>query len=642
MTTQEPIRGTLVIYNPYTTHLLYLKAHYVGALLEKYYYARRDELGVDAYYRMMRCAILERHHVKWVTRETYAMQRRVEKEHFGIDLVYCNIEYFLHRFTQVYRIADESIDYGFVGKPYKCETAMSRLFLDNEACEALRRSLYAYLEYYYLTPDVAKVETRVDLFFLLKKTLETDVDEELSPSNEEDNRRSKRIYMLRYSKEMIAILVQLYLVNEFIALYTLKKNEIHHKTAVAHFVYQPDETSVPVLKTVTTDMDSPEMVLFVKMRFELQRIYRQEALLNTRYPAAKETLVRQEATLTMAISDILFNTGVESVTPSKEEDEGDEYVIFKRANESINMCMAYNEPPAALVSIGESSEEILAPCLYIEYDKTTLRPRVINHYAYLRYDEQSFDHYANIVFRLLLEGQLYEAHRGCSKARTTTTTTKRVATSVCLLCDYFKLVDKKIREMYRAIHYYTVNHCSAEEYNDRVKLDETLANHYIQPTRGLVSRVHRILYSMTFLYARLAILPLAEAKPLRERRLLTMLDPVKLFALLSRSLTIDELENDMMRLLSQCGLSDDDDGEDPSDEALDMALELEYVKQIINAINAQQTEIEKYERSLTIEVSLNSSLLHSQVIHNLKLIYAAYLQILCNIVRCDKSKLTLL
>ena len=170
MTTQEPIRYTLIIYNPYTTHLLYLKAHYVGALLEKYYYARRDELGVDAYYRMMRCAILERHHVKWVTRETYAMQRRVEKEHFGIDLVYCNIEYFLHRFTQVYRIADESIDYGFVGKPYKCETAMSRLFLDNAACEALRRSLYAYLEYYYLTPDVAKVETRVDLFFLLKDT----------------------------------------------------------------------------------------------------------------------------------------------------------------------------------------------------------------------------------------------------------------------------------------------------------------------------------------------------------------------------------------------------------------------------------------------------------------------------------------
>jgi hypothetical protein len=640
MTTEEPIRGTLVIHNPYTVHLLYLKAHYVGVLLEKYY-ARRIEMGVDAYYRMMRCAILERHHVKWITQETHAMQRRAAKEHFGIDLVYCNIEYFLHRFTQVYRIVDESIDYGFVGKPYKCETAMSRLFLDNAAGETLRRSLYAYLEYYYLAPDEAKVESRVDLFFLLKKTLETDVDEELSPSYEEDNRHSKkRIYILRYSKEMIAILVQLYLVNEFIALYTLKKNEIHHDTAVAHFVYQPDETSIPVLTTTTTsDMDSPEMVLFVKMRFELQRIYRQEALLNTRYPAAKEMPIQQEATLSMAISDILFNTGIESVTPSKEEDEDDEYVIFKRANESLNMCMAYNEPPAALVSLGESSSSILAPRLYIEYDETTLRPRVINHYAYLRYDEQSFDHYANIVFRLLLEGQLYEAHRGCSKARSTT---KRATTTICLLCDYFKLVDKKIREMYRAIHYYTVNHCYAEEYNDRVKLDDSLANHYIQPTRGLVSRTHRILYSMTFLYARLAILPLAEAKPLRERRLLTMLDPVKLFALLSRSLSTDDLENDMMRLLSQCGLSTDGDDGDPSDEALNMALELEYVKQIINAINAQQTEIEKYERSLTIEVSLNSSLLHSQVIHNLKLIYAAYLQILCHIIRRDKSKLTLM
>lgn len=639
---QEPIRGTLVVCNPYTLHLLYLKSHYVGALLEKYYQARRrNELGVDAYYRMMRSVILEQHHVKWATKETCAMQRRVEKEQFGIDLVYCNVEYFLHRFTQVYRLDDESIDHGFVGKPYKCETAMNRLFLDASACETLRRSLYAYLEYYYLAASESKIETRVDLLFLLKKTLELDVDEELSPSGSDEKHKKKKIYVLRYSKEMIAILVQLYLVNEFIALYTLKKNEIHHDAALTGFVYQPDETSVPVITTTTTttsDSDSPEMVLFVKMRFELQRIYRQEALLNTRYPATKETLPPVEVSLSAAFKDLIFSTGIENVEPVKEEDDQeDEYVIFKRVNEALNGCMAYFEPPMAIVPLGETSQEILAPRLHIEYDEATLRPRVINRYVYLRFDEQSFDHYANVVFRLLLEGQLYEAHRGCSRARST----KTRSTTVCLMCDYFKLAtDKNVREMYRAFHYYTVNHCYAEEYNDRVKLDTSLADHYIQPTHSLVARTHRILFSMSLLYARLAILPLVEAKPLRERRLLTMLDPVKLFRTLSHSLSLtEELENDMMRLLSKCGLPD---GDEPSDDALDMALELEYVRQIINAINAQQTEIEKYERSLTIEVSLNSSLLHSQVIHNLKLIYAAYLQILCHIVRRDKSKLTLL
>lgn len=646
----EPIRGVLTIYNPYVVHLLYLKTHYLTQLLEKYYQSKR-ELDTDAYYRMMRSVILERHHVPWIVRETAALHRRVEKERFPLDLVYCNIEYFLHRFTQLFRTRDESLDLGFIGKHYKCEVAMSRLFLDETTCETLRRSIYAYLEYYYLAPSEAKVTTRVDLLFLLKKTLEEDVED-----GGDTNRR-----VLRYTKEMTAILAQLYLVNEFLALVTLKTREIRHDDVIPRFVYQRDELIPPLLCDEPPDNTySPEINLLIKMRFELHRLYRQEATINTRYPTVSSSSQQQqhqpEPTLGAAIKDLLFNTGVESGTTTTvdEKDENAEYEAFKHANQNLNAFMVYETPPAVLVPIttGATPQEskLLASRRYIEYDEKTLRARVIKEYAYLRFESSTFVHYEDVVIRLLLEGLFHQAHRGCRKARSPTsnvivTTSSKKAAQVCLLCDYFKVGDKKMRDLYREIHYYTVNHCYAEEQRDREKLDETLAEHCLTIMAPLVARAYHSLYSVALLYARLALYPMDDAMPLNERRLLTLLDPIKLLDSLAQPLIMDELEEAIARLLTLCqqrlGI-EETEATTWSAKTLDLALEVELVKIVINAINAQQTEIEKYERSLTTEVSLNSSALHGQVIHHLKRLYAAYLQCLCHAIRRENEKVTLL
>lgn len=621
---QEPVRGTLVIYNPYVLQILYLKAYYLDALLDKYYHSRQT-FSTDAYYRMMRSMIPESP-VSWITRESLAMQQRVEKERFGFDLVYCNIEYFLYRFTQIYRLREESLDHGFINKPYKCEVLLSRLFVNGDE-ETLRHSLYTYLEYYYLSPSQDKMTTRIDLFFLLKKTLEADSGE-------------KKSYVLRYTKEMIAILVQLYLVNEFIGLCGQESNEIQHATLVPLFEYQKEETTVPVL--TTDDSSSTIPPLLVKMQATLKKAFIQECILNTRYPAATETkTVPQQPTFGEALKDIFFNTGV-VLEKQEEEEEEDDYKKFTLANDALNAPMRiYEEPPPALVSIATTEDKansIYAPRLHIEYDEKTLRARVIKQYAYLRFETKSLIEYNDMVFRLLLEAHLHEAHRHCRHART-----KKTTTSACTMCDYFTLVDKKVREFYRLMHHYTVNHCYAEEYKDREKLDASLPDQYLCPMSSpLVARVYKVLYTIAHLYARLAFIPLPQTKPVRERCLMTMIDPVKLFEALARPLVTEDLEQEMTRLIVLCNERVGcPPKEEPCQQTLDLALEVEFVKLIINAINAQQTEIEKYERSLTIDINLNSSSLHTHVIHNLKLIYAAYLHLLCQSIRREYEKVSL-
>lgn len=604
-----------LVYNPHVLHLLYTKLRYLTRVVGRNYQRYAD--SGDTTQNLMDCVILNNLYAEVLTRDLEEMLTTMQKERFPINLTHCHYEFYLFRFTQVFRLPMEPLTELFGSRHYKCESQLLKVVGESELFKAnVQIVLREYMEnFYFQVASAEKTQRRVQLFFHVKHTMENEVDGEVL------DKETTRV-LIRYDDELVASLFYIHIIGELLCLHESKARQIHHQHSISDafkFVERNLYKQVATAKTPNDGNDdghSKTLLLLQKLMHSVCTTYREHIISCVKYH--QKDVVTQDVQTASWFPG--FNTTTTTTTTKKHDDHREvnyEYVLERPLSGAVTVALSTASMTTIKKVVGQS-----------EFFGNTGGKRryqcpITVPIEYLTFTENRL-HYELFLYRLAFELRLRKDHRCVGNGPTNT----------CYLCVYFKRSDINTR-LHKFLHICD-EPVESPEYSDRLTfLNEELCNVVIDLSQPMVLYGYKVLVNVYCLFDYLPLGGATTTSPLTE-----LIDPCKLVDDLSNTVKLTRLERKMAEVISLCrkkvGVKEDDDEcGDATGMAREhgLAMDVELVRLIAAAINNQKTEILRYERA-TISMLLNpgSATMTTHVAHLLNRIYVAHVDVLCQVI----------
>lgn len=611
---QQPPQLSRLVYNPYVLHLLHTKMRYLLRLVTRHYKrCTENELTMSS---LMDYVVLNNLYAEVLTRDLDEMLGAMRAQRFPVDLAHCHYEFYLFRFSQVFRLPMEPLTELFGSRYYKCESKLLRVVGEQELCRAsLQIALRGYMESFYLhVASAEKAQRRVQLFFHVKETMEAEVIDEVL------DKESTRV-LIRYDDELVATLFYIHLLEELLCLHENEANQIHHHQSISGaFKFVERNLYKPILTPIVIDASNDDshlvtLVLLQKLMHTMCTTYREQVVSCVRYTsvggggdgdAESSWFSGFTSSLTKKISS--------SEDRRHNLQLNNEYILERPLNEAVTVAISTASMTTIKSVVGKSEF----------YGGGGVTPKKKYQYPvtlpieYLTFTENR-RHYELFLYRLVFELRLREGHR-CG------TTTK-----ACYLCTYFKRNDVNTR-ISRFLQI-CAEPVESPECSARLSaMKDDLSSMVLDLTQPILLYGYKVLANVITL---LDHLPLGNGAtfPLTE-----FLNPCKLVDDLSESVKLPRLEAKMTEVTELCtqkaGFPKGKEREAVVvAREQDLAMDIELVRLISVAINSQETDIVRYERSTTpLLLSLESTTMAIHVAKLLRRIYVAHVDVLCQLI----------
>jgi len=618
---QQPQLSRLV-YNPYVLHLLHTKMRYLLRLVARHYkrYAENDSSSTVA--SLMDYVVLNNLYVEVLTRDLEEMLPAMRAQRFPIELAHCHYEFYLFRFSQVFRLPMEPLIELFGTRYYKCESKLLRVVAENEMSKAsVQIGLRSYMEsFYFQVASAEKVQRRVQLFFHVKETMESEVDGEVL------DKEGTRVF-IRYDDELVATLFYIHLIEELLCLHESEANQIHHEHAIndgfkfiERNLYKPILTPITIIDSSNDDSRLVTLVLLQKLMHTMCTTYREQVVSCVKYSSVDGGGGNGDT------SSSWFSGFTGSVTKKSDhahhQQLNSEYMLQRPLNGAVTVTISTASMTTIKNVVGQS-----------EFyggggggGKKKYQYPVTLPIEYLSFTEDR-RHYELFLYRMAFELRLREGHRCGSSSRSSIS--KRDKSNACYLCAYFERndVNTRISRFLRICNEPVESpECSAR----LTVVKEELGNVVLDLTQPILLYGYKVLANVYILFDHLPLSNGGATAPLTE-----FLNPCKLVDDLSESVKLPRLEAKMTEVTNLCtrkaGFKDS--GHEIVAREQDLAMDIELVRLISVAINSQETDIVRYERSTSsLLLSLESSTMAIQVAKLLQRIYLAHVDVLCQLI----------
>ena len=589
----EPSSGeTKEVYNPYVLHLLYVKMRYLRRILMRYY-ARLEEPSL-----MDRC-ITNDWCAATLTRDLVAIQRAMQKELYPMNLCFCHYEFYLFRLSQLFRVPGEGIDHLYGGRRYECETSLMKVMDQENYRWRIQALLRQYVETFYFQQG----GRRTDFLFLVKQTMEKEVCETMI---DQENMQ----FFIQYDNELTATLFFLHLAEELMCLHEKESAQVTHEPVINDFKFWSRKlfTTTPTTTTTSTHpIENTTTLMLHKMMVNLCYSFRAQVLDRTRY-YAKETVATEE-------TSVLPSWLMTLSTPSESEERGtayeirkyvrllnSEYQLKKPLEDAVVMPKKKPIGRSEFYNSNRGSQLKALPVVYVVLDANLLE-------------------YTHFLYRVAFELNLQENHVRCVAATTTNKT--------CYLCEYnrrgqmvklLRLCEEQVEDPETSIGRLTI-------------LNVALAKFHLDLVPSLTSCTYKTLANVFSLFE---CLPLPPSHKHQQHSLVGMINPIQLLNSLTTSVVVSKLEKKMCEVITLCSRKVGAAATN-SDEIIEreqfLAMDVELVRLIIDAIVEQQHEINRYERATNQSLVMGDNTgLSKEVTAALHKIYVAHIDVLCQVM----------
>lgn len=623
---QPPPQLSRLVYNPYVLHLLHTKMRYLLRLVARHYKrCTENELTTSS---LMDYVVLNNLYAEVLTRDLDEMLGAMRAQRFPIELAHCHYEFYLFRFSQVFRLPMEPLTELFGSRYYKCESKLLRVVGEQELCRAsLQIALRGYMESFYLhVASAEKAQRRVQLFFHVKETMEAEVVDEVL------DKKSTRV-LIRYDDELVATLFYIHLLEELLCLHESEANQIHHHQSISGgFKFVERNLYKPILTPIVIDASNDDshlvtLVLLQKLMHTMCTTYREQVVSCVRYTSVEgDGGGGGDAESSSSwFSGFTSPTSTKKISSSSEDRRhhlqlNNEYILERPLNEAVTVAISTVSMTTIKSVVGKSE-------FYGGGGGGGITPKKKYQYPvtlpieYLTFTENR-RHYELFLYRLVFELRLREGHRcgggGSGKA--------------CYLCTYFKRNDVNTR-ISRFLQI-CAEPVESPECSTRLSaMKDDLSSMVLDLTQPILLYGYKVLANVITLFDHL---PLANGAtfPLTD-----FLNPCKLVDDLSESVKLPRLEAKMTEVTELCTQKagfhkgkEHEVGVVVTREQ-DLAMDIELVRLISVAINSQETDIVRYERSTTpLLLSLESTTMAIHVAKLLRRIYVAHVDVLCQLI----------
>lgn len=591
-----------IVYNPHVLHLLQTKLRYLTCIVARHYRRWADD---GDHQRITDCVILNNLYAEVVVRDLEEMLSTMQKERFPIELCFCHYEFYLFRFTQVFRMHAEPVAELFGAHYYKCETNAIKVLEDKDlATMCLQKMIRAYLENFYLhEASPAKSKRRVTLFFEVKKTMESEVERELLD-------KEGTGFHIAYDAELVATLFYIHIIEELLSLHEAETRQRHGDGIVEEFKFverklykSPSESTTTTLKR--SDNDDLTTMVLQKVMHSMCTTYRDQIIFCVKYHEKKCVTTATTSTTSSSLWFSGSDTSTTTTTTTKKQSSlNSEYLLEKPLNGAVTVSLS----TLAMTTVTKKKNSS-------EFYGTIKKPMAVP-IEYLTFNENTL-HYQLFLYRVVFEMRLRNDHRH----------TSRCTTKTCYMCVYCNRNDMNTR--LTQFLQLCEEPVESPEFSERIDiLKQELGTIMLDLTQPIVLYGYKTLANLYVLFDYNTML--------KDHPLTSLVNPAKLLDDLSSSIVLPKLEVKMADLLRQCkkkvGLRSTDDDAQLIVREQNLALDTELVRLISVAVNAQHTEIERYERSQTTLLSVESTSMAMQVAKVLAQIYTAHIDVLSQII----------
>ncbi len=595
-----------VVYNPYVLYLLLTKLRYLTRVTWRYY----AQYAADNNNNLLDYVILNNLHTEVLTLDLEAMQSAMQKEKFAFDLSFCNYEFYLFRVLVVFRMPMSHMDELFGTRYYKCELdALLKLTEKGMYEGKIQNLVRLYIEaFYFNAADGRRCQRRVELFMHVKHTMEQEVGEGILDKEDND-------FAVEYDNELAATLFYIHLFEEFLCLQESQARQVdreQQQPGIEEFKFVKRKLFKPMaMSTLLNETDDLVTILLKKLVIAMCNTYREQVLQRIIFTVEKE-----DAPSHPKVDSSSYSWFSKTTTPTPTTTTNT--VNKKRVNDEYLLERPLND--AVTVTFSTTAMTTVKSEFYGTPQKKQIYPLAVP-IEYLTFAENRI-HYALFLYRLCFELRLREEHQHCRSIAEKKT--------LCYLCHYFARHDANKRMS----SFFQIASESVEgpEYAARLPhVKDDLGKILVDLAQPIVLYGYKVLANLFMLFD---CLPLADGNC---HALVALINPVKLIDDLSISVSLNRLEAKMTELITDCkkktGFKDVGDQAHQvivKEECL--AMDTALLTLISNLINGQRNEIERYERSITTMVSVDSTAIATQVSRLLKKFYQSHLDVLCQLI----------
>lgn len=626
----EQQQNVRIVYNPYILYLLYVKMRYLFYIINRLY-KNRVETNKDLFTYILDCCVLNNHYADLLVEDLILMRDRMQHEAYPIELTQSHFEFYLFRATQTFRTPLELVDRLFTSSYFVCESRLLVAIKRDIHTMALQKLLRLYTESYYLNHTSEKSIQRMTLFFSMKTIMEKRVSD--VQLDKEDTQ-----FYIRYDVELSAVLFYLYLISELYCINEIDATVLNPSLLVEYYtVKQRKLFDEAISIDINNSTISNEKGEFTMTHLVLQRAF---AILCETYQSlvidrltyySKEDLFKSTEPVSFFTSLFtpLTTTTTEHGIAHKESHDNYRRIINREYILTAPVTETYS--PSSMTT-GESVKRLGRSDFYNANEKLlpgTLKAVPIN-YLPLKANPRL---YILCLYRLAFDLKLTEAHTDC---RNTMGYSKNSSTrNECYLCAYCnrdRQNNVKIRDF--------IEHCKAYDPENPHKIEQ-----YVRLCEGLDKMYIDLMPSLTLLYYKtftsvcwlFEFIPFTLAKDVNcatHHNLFRMINPIALMEDLSRQVTRTKLDKAMSDLVSivykKLRLEPEQGIMVEREQSIAMACEI--VRLFAQSVNMQCNEIQRYERSQSTELLVDTTQFCREVAAALKKIYIGHLDILFQVI----------
>lgn len=596
------------VYNPHVLHLLYVKMRYLHFFVTRYYRYYTEEYNVveDGKTHLLDYCIMNDWYAEILTRDLDLMQSQMKKEEFPLDLCYCHYEYFIFRLSQVFRAPGDAIDELYGGRRFECENNALKQMDKEEYRLSIQSLLRRYVEEFYFDPEDARKKSarRVGLLFNVKETLEKEVKENMID-------QENMVFTIKYDSESTATLFYIHLIEELLCLHE-RKNASREVAEMTEYVFSKrrlfkEEATVVARRNESTgilhiDHISSMLTLFsnnLRQTFSSQLTGR---------------IVYDTKTPQWSLASLIGGDTTETTSETKKKQA--------RSLHAVNKEVYLPQPLDDTKTWEDSTVKVVGKSNFYgngNKERTTL--------ASIRYFMLSNDedrvYYTHMLYRIAFELYMRDDHK-C----------RSITTKTCYICEYCKsgTVNKKLTRFFLLCEEQIEDPESA--YGRSTHLKKELVDIRIDHIPSLNQFCFKALSNVFCLFGTLP--------GNRERgAMINMIDPVKLLYKLSETVVLHKLEKRMFEISTLClkkvmGLQEEEAVDDNVYIAREQALamDVELVRLINEAVLDQMDELKRYSRSMSTRIITEDKvdLFCKEVVKVLHHIYIAHIDVLCQVI----------
>lgn len=659
-----------IVYNPYVLHLLYVKLRYLTTVVRYYYdrYAVGDRPNDRA--SLNDCCVLNNLYCELMTEELAATQNLMTKENFPIALSYMHHAFYVFRFMQSFRMKFEPQSALFGSIQYACEKTAITVIVTEEHKMLMQHLVRRYVEEFYLSCGTAttkqiqeRTERRVELFFHVKRTMEKEVEEACM---DKENTQC----FIRYDNELVATLFYIHLVEELMVLQERDNGVVIHEDTLGAYkfakrgLYKADPSSSPSSSTHTptampssTSSSNTHNTILPRLMFALCQKYRDQVVACIRYYFKTPPPSSQSGVLgwLTGASSSPVDTGSATSTTDYNSFVLDKAESIELYNKHLNSAYALAKPRQEAftrVSTNHGITMIRKVGHSDFYGQPQQQQQWSTHQVVVPVEYAVFrdnkHHYTHFLYRLAFEMSLVENH-ACATQLSSQPKTSPEKRQACYLCEYLQQseMNKKLANFFMFCKRDVENPEHTVHQIDA--LHEELDTIHLDLQMPLALRIYKTLVNVMTLFG---YQPLKLHNGTQFMVLFKLINPVRLLKDLSNTVVITKLETKMQEVLKLCYAKLNFKNEtveqqqalyqnEMVEQEQALAMEIELVRLISEAISLQQSDIQRYERSLSTLMSTESSELFSQVFLALKTIATAYVDVLCQVIVQRRGTVTL-